>query len=101
MRRIGLALTLFLLFALIGGWPLLEAQSNNSLAAKRPIFGGSCSACPWGAIAEVVRDALKPDGWDVQICYSCGGPARAVRLVADASDAPSPGRVTESTPPTP
>jgi TRAP-type uncharacterized transport system substrate-binding protein len=101
MRR--LRLTHFVLFALTIGWPQLEAQSNiaNTIASKRPIFGGSCPACPWGAIGEIVRDAMKPDGWEVQVCYSCGGPARAVRLVADASDAPKPERVTESTPPTP
>jgi TRAP transporter TAXI family solute receptor len=98
MRRIGF--TLIALFTLLGGWLHLEAQSNG-IASKRPIFGGSCPACPWGAIAEIVREAMKPDGWDVQVCYSCGGPARAIRLVADANDAPPPDRVTGSTPPTP
>lgn len=82
------------------GWLHLEAQSNG-IASKRPVFGGSCPACPWGAIGEVVRDAMKPDGWDVQICYSCGGPARAVRLVGDGSDAPQPEKVAEGAPPTP
>jgi TRAP transporter TAXI family solute receptor len=53
------------------------------------------------AMGEIVRDAMKPDGWEVQVCYSCGGPARALRLVADASDAPPPERVTETTPPSP
>ena len=93
-------LTLFVALALVAGQRPFEAQSN-SIAAKRPIFGGSCPACPWGAIGEIVRDAMKPDGWDVQVCYSCGGPARAVRLVADASDAPQPERVTETTAPPP
>src|SRR5689334_7868971 len=41
------------------------------IAVKRPVFGGACKVCPWGAVAEIVRDAMKPYGWDVQICYHC------------------------------
>ena len=61
---------------LVAGAVYLAAQANG-IAAKRPVFGGACPACPWGAMAEVVRDAMKPDGWDVQICYSCAGGPRA------------------------
>jgi para-nitrobenzyl esterase len=36
-------------------------QATNSgtpqtgIAAKRPVFGGACKICPWGAMAEVVQ----------------------------------------------
>ena len=33
------------------------------IAVKRPVFGGACKVCPWGAVAEIVRDAMKPYGW--------------------------------------
>jgi hypothetical protein len=45
-------------------------------------------------MADAVKEAMQPSGYDVQICYSCGGPARSVRLVADAANAtppPNPG----------
>jgi TRAP-type uncharacterized transport system substrate-binding protein len=41
-------------------------------------------------MGEAVREALRPSGYEVQVCYSCGGPARSVRLVADAASAPPP-----------
>ena len=36
------------------------------IAHKRPVFGGACKSCPWGAMADVVKAALKPYGYDVQ-----------------------------------
>lgn len=77
------------------------ATQSNGIAAKRPIFGASCPTCPWGAMAEAVREAMKPSGYDVQICYSCGGPARSVRLVADAAEATPPASPAADAPPTP
>ena len=68
---------------------------------KRPIFGGSCTTCPWGAIGEAVRDAMAPAGYDVQVCYGCGGPARSIRLVGDASDAPPSSKPSPGAPPAP
>jgi TRAP-type uncharacterized transport system substrate-binding protein len=38
---------------------------------KRPLFAGACKACPWGVLAAVTREALKPAGYDVQICWVC------------------------------
>jgi len=78
----------------------VTAQSTG-IAGKRPIFGASCPTCPWGAMAEAVRDAMQPAGYDVQICYSCGGPARSVRLVGDRSDTVPPQNPGPDTPPTP
>jgi len=50
---------------------------------KKPVFGGACEICPRGAIAEVVKAAMSPYGYDVQVCYNCNG-ADAPRIVGDA-----------------
>jgi TRAP-type uncharacterized transport system substrate-binding protein len=52
-------------------------------------------------MGDAVRDALKPSGYDVQICYSCGGPSRSVRLVADGANATPPQNPTPGGPTTP
>ncbi|HTH95967.1 MAG TPA: TAXI family TRAP transporter solute-binding subunit [Stellaceae bacterium] len=76
---------------LLGFWGCAEAQADvakpaASVAAslapssvtgptgidlKRPLFAGACKGCPWGVLASVVKDALKPAGYDVQICWVC------------------------------
>lgn len=86
MRRTFIPLLLAAVVGFPAGRPHVDAQSNG-IAAKRPIFGASCPTCPWGAMADAVKEALQPFGYDVQICYSCGGPGRSVRLVADGSNA--------------
>jgi para-nitrobenzyl esterase len=55
----------------------------TGIAAKKPVFGGACKICPWGAMAEVVQAAMKPYGYDVQICYNCNA-ADAPRIVSEA-----------------
>jgi TRAP transporter TAXI family solute receptor len=95
LRRV----TLFALL-IVAGWSYPHAQSNG-VAAKRPVFGGACPACPWGAMGDVVKEAMAPYGWDVQICYSCAGGPRSVRLLSAASEATPPAKVTPATPPTP
>jgi TRAP transporter TAXI family solute receptor len=90
-------LTLLVLLALGAG---AGAQSNG-IAAKRPVFGGACPACPWGAMGNVVKEAMKPYGYDVQVCYYCAGGPRAARLVAANSEATPPQNVTPATLPTP
>jgi para-nitrobenzyl esterase len=55
----------------------------TGIAAKRPVFGGACKICPWGAMAEVVQAAMKPYGYDVQICYNCNA-GDAPRIVSEA-----------------
>jgi len=59
------------------------AGHSYSIAAKRPVFGGACKICPWGAMAEFVQDAMEPYGYDVQVCYNCNA-ADAPRIVAEA-----------------
>ena len=61
--------------------------SDTGIAAKRPVFGGSCKVCPWGAIAEIVRAAMRPYGFDVLICYNCFR-SDAPRIVAGAKMPP-------------
>ena len=39
--------------------------------------------CPWGVLAGVVQEAMKPYGYDVQICYNCNA-ADAPRIVSEA-----------------
>ena len=98
--RISVAAILSVFLLVLRGGSAVDAQSNG-IQAKRPIFGASCPTCPWGAMAEAVRDALQPSGYDVQICYSCGGPSRSVRLVADGSNATPPADPGPGAPPTP
>jgi TRAP transporter TAXI family solute receptor len=63
--------------------PASAGRPQMGIAAKRPVFGGACKICPWGAMAEVVQAALKPYGYDVQICYNCNA-ADAPRIVSEA-----------------
>jgi uncharacterized protein len=63
-------------------------MSRMAIAAKRPVFGGACKICPWGVMAEVVQAAMKPYGYDVQICYNCNA-ADAPRIVSEARLPPS------------
>ena len=54
-----------------------RSDAETGYAVKKPVFGGSCDHCPWGAMAEIVKTAMSFYGWDVQICYSCAGGPRA------------------------
>jgi len=56
---------------------------QTGIEIKKPVFGGACKICPWGTMAEVVKEAMKPYGYDVQICYNCNG-ADAPRIVSEA-----------------
>src|SRR5215472_14161498 len=56
---------------------------ETGIKIKKPVFGGACKICPWGAIAEIVKASMQPYGYDVQICYNCAT-ANAPRIVAGA-----------------
>jgi para-nitrobenzyl esterase len=60
-----------------------EGAAETGIRAKKPVFGGACRVCPWGAMAEVVQAAMRPYGYDVQICYNCNR-ADAPRIVSEA-----------------
>src|SRR5262245_17340444 len=60
---------------------------QSGIKNKRPVFGAACKVCPWGAVAEIVKAALQPYGYDVQICSTCAQ-ADAPRIVAAGRMAP-------------
>jgi len=60
-----------------------SAAGQTGIQEKKPVFGGACRICPWGAMAEVVQAAMKPYGYDVQICYNCNA-IDAPRIVSEA-----------------
>ena len=60
-----------LLFSLAVGGAGPSAAQELGLAAKKPVVAAACKLCPWGAIADVLKEALKPQGYDLQICYTC------------------------------
>jgi TRAP transporter TAXI family solute receptor len=64
------------------GRPSVTAQGTG-IGNKRPVFAGACKVCPWGAVGEVVKDALRFYGYDVLICSSCAQ-SEGPRLVAGA-----------------
>lgn len=43
----------------------------TGIGVKRPVFAGACKACPWGVLAAVTKAAMKPYGYDVQVCWVC------------------------------
>ena len=100
MRRTALLFLTAVTLLLHGASGSVVGQSNG-ISSKRPIFGGACPACPWGAMADVVKAAMRPYGYDVQICYYCAGSARAARLMAAAADATAPQKPTPDALPTP
>ena len=86
---------LFVVIAcLIGGLRLAQAQNaskqTTGYALKKPVFGGACRTCPWGAMGEIVKKAMSFYGWDVQVCYGCAGGPREARMVAGAMMATAP-----------
>jgi hypothetical protein len=50
------------------------AGGPTGIPAKRPVFGGACRLCPWGAMAEVVQAAMKPYGYDVRFAITATQP---------------------------
>jgi len=68
------------------------------VAAKKPIVAAACGDCPWGVIANVLKQALKPAGYDLQICYTCSR-GNNPRIVT--GDVKPPATDTENSPPPP
>ena len=60
-------------------------HQETGYEVNRPVFGGACLSCPWGALGEIVQAAMASTPYDVQMCYTCGGGPQEVRLVAAAS----------------
>lgn len=66
------------------------AVQTTGISVKRPVFGGACRLCPWGAMAQVVKDAMEPYGYDVQICHNCN--AAAAPVIVSQAKLPPPYR---------
>jgi hypothetical protein len=96
---------LVLLFLVAVGFGIASAQQaaqrETGYAVKKPVVGAACPTCPWGAMAEVIKAAMKPYGWDVQICYYCAGGPREARLVSKAAMATPPQNPSPDDLPTP
>ena len=93
------------LVILLGGSTVLakqrSAQAETGFAVKKPVIAASGRLAPWGAIAEIFREAIRPYGWDVQICYNCAGGPEEARFVFEARMPPAlpDNRVDELGPP--
>jgi TRAP transporter TAXI family solute receptor len=66
---------------------LTTAQSSTGYAVKKPVMAAACKVCPWGGAGEIVKAAVQPYGYDIQICYNCWQ-ATNPRLVAGAGMPP-------------
>jgi hypothetical protein len=67
--------------------PVAQAQSATTAqqfgyAARKPVLGAACPGCPWGALADKVKAAMAPSGYDALICYNCSG-VEGIRIVDD------------------
>jgi len=54
------------------------AAQSTGYAQHRPVVGGATRINPWGALADIVKEAVAPYGWDVQVCYNCAGGEKEV-----------------------
>jgi len=110
MKRTGVVVLAVLLSSIYLGTvrPAENAAASQpaiGIAARKPVLGAACKVCPWGVVAEIVRTAMKPYGYDVQICYHCAR-ADAPRIVAGAQMPPPyrggiPGVILDSDVPPP
>lgn len=105
MRKKLLAAAIILFFALGTAAPApAQAPGANAkkpetgYAVKKPVFGGACGTCPWGEMGEIVREAMKGYGWDIQMCYVCAGGPREARMVSGAMMPEPRGNSTEPLP---
>jgi TRAP transporter TAXI family solute receptor len=48
-----------------------SARPPYGIAVKRPLLAAACKGCPWGALAFATAEAMKPYGYDVQVCWVC------------------------------
>lgn len=73
--------------ALAGGLATQAAAQDASSAlpygieAKRPVVQASCRHCPWGALADVLKKAMQPYGYDLAVCHTCSSEESA-RIVS-------------------
>ena len=68
-----------------------STDSTTGIKFKKPVFGGACRLCPWGAMAQVVKDAMQFSGYDVKICHNCN--AAAAPVIVSEARVPPPYKV--------
>ncbi len=75
MRMMALALVCgpALLLSGSAGAQETAGRLEYGVDAKRPVLQASCKHCPWGALADILKKAMAPAGYDVAICYTCSG----------------------------
>lgn len=62
-----------------------EDVGATGYATKRLVLASACSeACPWGELGEFLRDAVRPDGYEIILCRNCNR-TEGPRLVANAA----------------
>jgi TRAP-type uncharacterized transport system substrate-binding protein len=54
---------------------------------REPIIAGACPTCIWGPLAAWTRDAVKPYGYNVRVCWNCNRQL-SVPSVARAMETP-------------
>jgi hypothetical protein len=82
------AVAIFLPGIFAGGIPKASAQTTG-YAQHRPVVGAATRINPWGALADIVKQAVAPYGWDVQVCYNCAGGENEVIDVEDKKNGAS------------
>lgn len=54
------------------------ASAQTGYASHSPVLGAATRINPWGQLADIVKQAVAPYGWDIQICYNCAGGEKEV-----------------------
>ena len=88
----SIAILALLIFAVTGGQIIAQEDidvGETGWGTRRPVMAGACEiGCPWGELADYVKEAMEPFGYSVIICRNCNrsyGP----RLVSE-NDFPPP-----------
>ncbi len=72
--KICTKLTLAALAALVLGAGVAMAQEiRTGFSERRPLVAAACPTCPWGAVADILDQAMQSSGYDLEICYYCSG----------------------------
>ncbi len=85
-----LTLIVLLLMSLSPMGAQTGAARHTGINAKKPVFGAACRLCPWGAMGQVVKDAMHFYDYDVQICHNCN--AAAAPVIVSEAKLPPPYR---------
>lgn len=71
-------------------WVISKAAAQaTGYQFHAPVLGAAGRINPWGALADIVKQAVAAYGWDVQVCYNCAGGEQEVIDVENKSNAAS------------